>query len=321
MKDTKTKKRSELSSSIMHYLYQVRNNEEIDADKMRSKINGKNKINREPEELFKAQPLSTTDMSFVAASGDTAERPLRLLNKYASGWRNPFTMPIREIDDNIRKYTGSPLVKSALIGLATGGAYYALDKYLNPNADKDLENQAMRMYEENGYKGDPHDYIESIRSVNKKKQRYAALAAGIAGFGLSEALHYKPGDMSSLWRYSNKGVRKKASMFGSGINAVSPAFAYNAIVNDNRMTALQKNKAFGMLNALGNQPITAPGLVGAAMYTGASGQTGAPLGRLAVTAVADAATGYGLGKLMGVQRPGRLAGIMGVGSLMARTMF
>ena len=313
-------KKSDLSNSIMHYLYQVRNNEKTDINKEQDKYE-RRKLNREPEEFFKAGPLSTTDSSLVASSSEKTERPLRLLNKYASNWRNPLTMPIGEIDDNIRKYTGSPLVKSALIGLASGGAYYALDKYLNPNEDKDLENQAMKLYAENGYAGDPRDYIETLRIANKKKQKYAALAAGLAGFGLSTSLHYKPGDISSLWRYSNKGVKKKASMFGSGIPAVSPSFAYNAIVNDNRMNLYQKNKAFGMLNSLGNQPITPQGLVGSAMYTGASGQAGVPLGRLAITAVADAAAGYGVGKLLGVQRPGRLAGLTGVGSLVARTMF
>lgn len=319
MRENKSKK-SDLGNSIMHYLYQVKNEDKTESDN-KDGLFLRRKINREPEELFRAQPLSTTGKSFVSSSIDTAERPLRLLNKYASGWINPLTMPISDIDDNIRKYTGSPIVRSALIGLAAGGSYYALDKYLNPNEDRDLENQAIKLYEENGYKGRPRDYIQTARTLNQKKQRLAALAAGLTGFGLATALQYKPGDNSSLWRYSNKGVKKKASMFGSGVNSVSPTFAYNAIANDHRMTVDQKNKAYGMLNAIGNNPVTPQGLVGSAMYTGASGQAGVPLGRLAVAAVADAATGYGVGKLLGVQRPGRLAGLAGAGSLIGRTLF
>jgi hypothetical protein len=130
--------------------------------------------------------------------------------------------------------------------------------------------------------------------------------------GIAHLGQINPKDWSQLYKYSSA-VRKQASMLGPN-PAVDFSTIRSAVQFDDRMSPSIKNSA---LNALSYNPqpmMTSTDIVNNAIYSGESARTGLPIGRLIASAVADSAAGYGLGKLLGVARPDRVAGLAGIGS-------
>lgn len=209
--------------------------------------------------------------------------------------------------DKFRKYTGSPLVASALLGLGVGGTQYL------------LANRIGEWMGDNPVGRDPKTG-EPIYVTPEDRKRNAILWGAGAAL-LNSALHFHPGEWSSLYKYSPKSnMRKTSSMLGP-VDYVPLGMAQQAIMQDTRMTNMMKSNALNMLGSISNNPntmISSTDMVGAAIQTGASANAGAPLGRMAAAATADYFTGLGIGKLLGMNNPQSLATAAGVGSGIVR---
>ena len=105
------------------------------------------------------------------------------------------------------------------------------------------------------------------------------------------------------------------------VDYVPKSFAMNAVTLDPNIPDYLK---YNTLNVLGNisggddTPVNSTDMVMAGINSGLSGKTGLPLGRIAVAATADAVAAYGLGSLMGIPSPVKLARNVGIGSAVIR---
>lgn len=210
-----------------------------------------------------------------------------------------------KIDDTIRKYTGSPLVRAGALGLLGAGAIYAAYPWLD---EPDPVYSTM-------YGGD--------KAYNTRRNWVTALTGiGLASLGIYASKH--PNIKSSWYKYLPKkneriplkDIQKTASMLGPA-DFVPLGFAQKAVMESPTMSLDNKYRAVQMLNAIPggyNTPVTATDIVSSAINTGAS-SAGYPVGRATVGAVADALMTYAGAKAFGSDNPGGLAAKVGLGSL------
>lgn len=314
----------ELGTTAMRYLYLESPKGKDDKKALKDK-NRKHKVSDSSKfssgsPLFRwAAPLESAKPSFPTQTSEGERSPVKLLNKFAS--RNIFTMPIRELDDNIRKYTKSPLVIDGITGALTGAGYWAFDRFVNPPNTAKLQNKARELYEKDGG-AQPFEYYMDQANKNDSRRRlmYSA-AVGALGAGAMGALQYNPAYKDSWKRFVPKeGVAKTASMFGPP-TYMSANAVRNAVMSNPSIPMSTKNEIMTMLSTLPNGPVTSTDIINASMRSGAAARSGKPLGRIAVAAAADAATAYAAGSAFGVGSPGRLAALTGIGSAAYRYMF
>ena len=314
----------ELGTTAMRYLY-LESPKGADDKKKLNERGGK----RRPEEstkfssqspLFRwAKPLDSAKPAFPSQTSEGDNGRVKLLNKFAS--RNILTMPIREIDDNIRKYTGSPLVVDGLVGALTGAGYWAFDRYINPPSTKKLQAKAEKLYNEDGGKQPFEYYLQEANKADSKRRLLYSALAGLGGAGAAAAVQYNPAYKDSWKKFVPKdGVSKTASMFGPP-TYMSANAVRGAVMSNPSIPQSTKNEIINMLAPLPNGPVTSTDIINASIRSGAAARAGKPLGRIAVAAAADAATAYAAGSAFGVGSPGRLAALAGIGSAAYRYMF
>jgi hypothetical protein len=314
----------ELGTTVMRYLYLespkgVEDKERLKKRKQAGKHRESPKFSSDSPFFRWARPLDSARPAFPSQTSEGQEHPTRLLNKFATG-DNILTMPISEIDNRIRKYTKSPLVIDGIAGALTGAGYWAFDRFVNPPNTPKLQRKAEKLYVEDGGRLPFEHYLELANEKDKKRRLLYSAAVGLGGAGLAATLQYNPAYKDSWRKFVPKyGVTKTASMFGPpshvSVNAVR-----GAIMANPSLPQSTKNEIMGMLAGLPNRPLTSTDIINAAVRSGASARSGKPLGRIAVAAVADAATAYAAGNAFGVGSPGRLAALAGIGSAAYRYM-
>ena len=214
------------------------------------------------------------------------------------------SIKLSDVDDTIRDFTGSPLVRAGALGLLGTGAMYALyPKFDEPDAEYSQL-----------YGGD--------KAFDTRRNWVSGLTgASILALSLYAGAH--PDIGSSWYKYTPKrdrvqptGMAKISSMFGP-VDSVPLGFAQHAVLNSQTMTPENKYKAMNMLSAIpggAQTPITSTDIVSVAVSTGASAE-GYPIGRSTVGAVADALIAYTGAKAFGAKDPGGIATKVGLGSL------
>lgn len=318
---TKVKQDNQRGSEVMSYLF-----EEFNAGRtpMADKQNAE-------QDLDIPSLKERVEFKPKAATTDNAgDHKLRLLNKFSSEHEvvdvddkpAPFMRrPISEHVKNYRDFIKSPLIDSALVGGTLALGTWALDRYFNPITADDVMEEAASVAKK--LKIQPS--LENIKQLkakataNLKRNKWIIPGiVGLTGFAVNSRYHYKPGNWKSLFKFANAPIEKSASMFGPydsmDINEVRSA------VIDSSMTDGNKFLAMNMLGTIDKSMVTSGDIIGAAVSTGASAISGSPIGRYTVAAAANAATGYGFGKLIGVSRPDRLAAAAGIGSFLLQTL-
>lgn len=214
------------------------------------------------------------------------------------------SIKLSDVDDTIRDFTGSPLVRAGALGLLGAGAMYAL----YPQFDEPDPTYSQL------YGGD--------KAFDTRRKWVSGLTgAGIMALGAYASSH--PDLVSSWYKYmpkrdavKPKGIPKISSMFGP-VNTVPLGFAQHAVMSSPTMTPENKYKAMNMLNAIpggAHTPVTSTDIVSTAVSTGASAG-GYPIGRSTVGAVADALITYAGAKAFGAKDPSGIATKVGLGSL------
>lgn len=307
-----------LGTTAMRYLYLESPKGKEDKRKLKKEDKASSALSSTSPLFRWAAPLESSKQSFPSQTSEGSDK-VKLLNKFAS--KNIFNMPISELDDNIRKYTKSPLVVDGIAGALTGAGYWAFDRFINPPNTKKLQDKAVAMYEKDGGSKPIEYYVDKANKADSRRRLLYSLAAGTAGAGLAASLQYNPAYPDSWRKFVPKyGVRKYASMFGPPTHMSANAIR-NAVMANPSIPQQTKSEIMDMLRTLPNGPLTSTDVINASIRTGAAARAGKPLGRIAVAAVADAATAYAAGRALGVGSPGRLATIAGIGSAAYRYMF
>lgn len=239
-----------------------------------------------------------------------------LLSKRADSFMHK---PIPEAISGWRDAVKSPIVSSAIVGSIPALIYMGVDKFVNPDSvgkNKNLEAYVTQAVEEDKRNNRPlktaDEYIKAAVEHNKNRRLKNTLGVWLALSALAHTTRIDSSDWSKLYKYSSA-LDKKASMLGIG-PSVDFNTARHAVLSDPRMSDPLKASALNVLNFNPMPAMTSTDIVNSAIYSGETARTGMPIGRLIASSVADAAVGYGLGNLLNVGNPGRLAGLFGIGS-------
>lgn len=232
----------------------------------------------------------------------------------------------RPIGDNVMRYRRamkSPLVDSAIHAVLAGGLMYGASKFFDPDTDEAVAADAVELARDAKASGlelnpDTNYWLNEARRRRSSSRWKWTAAAALAAAAANELYHYEPGKPSSLFKYSSANLRKRASMLGP--ETTMDIDQVRAAVMDSPMTDGNKFLSMQMLDTIDKPLVSSTDIIGAAVNTGVSALGGAPIGRYTVAAAADAALGYGVGSLMGLSAPARLAAATGVTSFLARTL-
>lgn len=224
----------------------------------------------------------------------------------AEGWFTKVLSPLGKIKlsdietGRRRLFMNSPLLESMAYAGLGGLATYALA----PKINEWLGEEPTR-----------NNKTGEMEYISPEDRRSYARWAGLGIFTANMLRGVKWGDdfeWNQLYR-----MPKRASMLGP-VDYVPTQFALNAVTLDPN---IPDNLKYNTLHALGtiDQPmINSTDMVNAGISSGVSGSTGFPVGRIAAASVADALTAYGIGKLTGLDNPGKLARNVGALSALGR---
>lgn len=318
-----------LGMSVMEYLGNFRK------DKQNTDTAKPDKHRRYESALYRFVSKKRTDADDIpVASQQTGEQEelkvsnlLSNMTKKAAGEgstsKNPFTMPISDLQDKVRAFTGNPAVLSALMfaPFALGG--WGLSKWLNPVEKKEWGPEAnsefRRLLKERGLNAAKMDYeqrkelateaVDNAQSKLNRRHLWTGLGAGLLGAALNSALHYDGRGLESLYKY----LPKKASMLGPSPELPTDMVRDAVLYNDG-LDPWTKLQTINMLESAPEPMVSSTDIVNTAVGTGASALANKPLGRIAISAAADYALGYGLGSVLGISRPDRLGAVFGIGT-------
>lgn len=330
--------RAMLSNAVMSYLGEYRKS----GGKLPKDTPEDDKTQREDRELFTwKRKGSESDAPVVSKVSTTPEPKLRvsnLLSKAAAedkdikegeeyittadGYRNPPAKPLRETVRGWQDFWKTPIASSAALGLLPALAYYGFSKFTSPDDPEDVNiktiaNELVKEDMSNGIQlKDAQYYMDKALAKHKRTRLMRALGIWGGSAALLHAQHINPSDWSQLYKYpriQRKGVNHEASMLGVEPYKTADELR-ESILFDPRMSPEMKYNALGVIDYAPGPFMTSTDIVNNAVASGISGRTGLPMGRIISSAAVDAGVGYGLGKLMGASKPGRVAGLFGVGS-------
>ena len=276
---------------------------------------------------------SESDKPAVTKTSTTEEPRLRvsnLLSKRAFEKRIGGGVSLNRFVDGWQKFWGNPIAASLGIGAVPALGYYAFSKFTSPDdkEDPEIRAEAGRLMKEDmaalgEAAGDADYYLEKAISQQKSSRLKWALGLGLGTALLSHLRRVNPADWSALYKYrpvaKTQGVRHEASMLGTDMGQTAD-YLRSAIMFNDKLTPEMKHNALGVIDYAPSNYMTSTDIVNNAISSGISGSTGLPMGRIITAAAVDAAAGYGIGKLLGANRPGRVAGIFGAGSALASAL-
>lgn len=322
-----------LGMSVMEYLGNFRKNKDT------GKLTDRKTSKRYDSALYKFVSKKQTDADNIPVASQQTGNPEELkvsnllsnMTKKASdkSYKNPFTMPIAEIQDKVRGFTGNPAVLSALMfaPFALGG--WGLSKWLNPVDKKEWgptsSAEFRRLAKARGLDLSKMDYdqrkqlaTEAVNNAQSKLNRrhlWTGLGVGLLGAALNAGLHYDGRGLESLYKY----LPKKASMLGPSPELPTDMVRDAVLYNDG-LDPWTKLQTINMLQSAPEPMVSSTDIVNTAVETGASALANKPLGRIAISAAADYALGYGLGSILGISRPDRLGAVFGIGTAVNNLM-
>lgn len=331
--DTEKMTGRDLGMSVMEYLGNFRKNKDTgkSADRKTSK--------RYDSALYRFVSKKQTDADNIPVASQQTGNPEELkvsnllsnMTKKATDKSSDsiFTMPISQLQDKVRDFTGNPAVLSALMfaPFALGG--WGLSKWLNPVEKKEWGPEATsefrRLAKARGLDLSRMDYdqrkelateaVDNAQSKLNRRHLWTGLGAGLLGAALNSSLHYDGRGLESLYKY----LPKKASMLGP-YPELPTDVVRDAVMRDPGLDQLTKLQTMNMLRSAPEPMVSSTDIVNTAVETGASALANKPLGRIAVSAAADYALGYGLGSILGISRPDRLGAVFGIGTAVNNLM-
>lgn len=334
--DTEGSEIKGLGNTVLSYLYNQYNKRDGLEDE--SSVSDAGKINRDSSELYrfvKQQALTDSNkrdsIPVSRKSGELNEDDENLVisnllpsfRKRANSEDAPWqSRSIADLVDALKAKTKSPLVLDAMIAAPAALAAFGISSWLNPadpESNPTLAADAQELMEKDMGKFNgrltksPQEYLKKAVAKKRWSNIKKALLAGGLVAGTSAWLRYIPGKSESLWKWD---MSKKASMPKKAFGPLYTPYGLQRAVNVSGMSPYQKNMTNSMLSTLDQPFVDADDVVNHSVYSGASGVTGMPLGGMALAAAADAGIGYGVGKLLGVDRPDRLAMASGIGSFL-----
>lgn len=319
---------NKLGADTMHYLYNAYNKyRKKDKDEQTDQGDYTGHLNRVTDPVRWSSTRITNPISESSSAS-----PLRLLNKFAADDKdygsskpedNFFRRPISENVRRYRDFVKSPIIDSLIAGGLVGGLSYGASKFFNPDTDEVVAETAREMVRADKKNKSPlKTSAQYIQAAKDKLRRDRLITAGIVALGsagVNSWFHSIPNHPKTWYKWSHRGgLNKKSSMLDGSLNM--DINEVKAAVLDSPMTDGNKFMSMSMLNTINQPTVNSNDIIGAAIGTGASALAGAPIGRYTVAAVADAALGYGVGKLMGISAPGRLAAVTGIGSFILRSL-
>ena len=309
---------AELGQAVMQYLGTQRPAKRLPSRDKNTEAE-EHADHREDNRLFNWRKGSDSDKTPAPKQHSDHVPALRvspLLSKQAKGFMSD---PIHKTIEGWRDTMKSPIVSSLALGLPLAATYWIADKFVNPDSVGSNENvarDAEKLIDEAVASGNPGTdskvYIDQAIANNQRRRWKNAALALLGSAALLHTRRIDPNNWSKLYKYSSA-MPKRASMLGPD-DIVPFSTIRDAVQFDSRMSPSIKHSA---LNALSYNPspyMSSTDIVSNAIYSGESAKTGLPIGRLISAAVADAAVGYGAGKLLGVGSPARVAGLAGIGS-------
>lgn len=329
-KDTGSDIRSKLSASVMSYL----------GDFLRS--GGKvehpedSASTRKDDQLFVWRKRETESDSPAVASTSTTPMPkLRVSNLLSKQAGDDYTVDDNgykvpddstSLKDSIGKWQDfwkTPIASSLAFGALPAAIFFAASKFTSPDDTNDpaIREIANGIAQEDINKGivpqSADHYLQAAIKRHRRNRWLRALAIGGIASAVAHSVHINPKDWSLLYKYPK--IKKTASMLGTDLTK-SLQDIKASIALDPFMTPQMKYDAMNVLDFAPKPVMSSTDIVNNAIYSGISGRTGLPMGRIITSAAADAAVGYGLGKLVGAHRPARMAGIFGVGSALLNAL-
>jgi hypothetical protein len=249
------------------------------------------------------------------------------------GYRNPTKRSLKDSMRSWQNFWKSPIMPSLAFGTIPAVGYYAFSKFSSPD---DPEDQEIRKLADDLVKQDieagvplkdADHYINAAINKQQRQRLARALAIGVGSATLAHTPNINPSDWSMLYKYrpvpeddKNTGVKHTASMFGLQDPYRTADELRTAIIFNDKMTPEMKADAIRVIDYAPKPLMSSTDVVNNAIHSGISGVSGLPMGRIISSAAVDGAIGYGLGNILGANRPGRVAGLFAAGSALANAL-
>lgn len=308
--------KSQLSSAVMSYLADFRKNKGVS-----QRVQPTDNTDETSPLVNWTKKESDSDAPVVSKTSANVEPELRVSNLISK------KANLKESVRNWQNFWKSPIVPSVVLGSIPALAYYGFSKFTSPDdvnssAVRASAGRLLREDKDAGAEIQSADhYLNRALDLHKARRRNTTLGIAALSAAILHLPNVNPSNWSQLYKYpavvdgdkKPSGVRHEASMLGPDLYRTADELR-TSIMFDNRLTPEMKRSALGVIDFDPSNHMTSTDVVNNAINSGLSARTGLPLGRIISSAAVDSALGYGIGSLVGADRPGRVAGLFGIGS-------